>query len=317
MERSNKLQHVITQVSRIQPQKNLEDSTFILCPFHNERTPSFRIWHSPSTRSPGYGKCYGCGTGKYWDSYAELIGCEPFTDKLTQRFAAAPQVLTISKNDKKEKLKFRALPKGKKWRGISTSLLRKIGAKFAQDEFERTFVYLPCLVNKEVKGYMKASLRKTKGRPSFINSKGGWSKEYGLFPFDYVVSKKSKTVVLVEGQRDALRLLEHNIPALSILGTNSWSDYKVQLLELAGFEHIILMMDGDAPGRTASRKAKELLQGKFRLTEVRLWAFTNSPYREYLKDENRKENLDYWKTKFWDPFNCPVRILNELSKRYF
>lgn len=319
MERSDKLQHVISQLARLPNTKKLSDSTFILCPFHAERTPSFRVWHSPTTRLPGYGKCYGCGTGKTWDSFAELIGCTPFEDKLTQKYAAAPQVLTLDAEEKKEKLVFRPLPKGKTWRGISTDLLRKVKAKFAKDVYGRTFVYLPVLVNKELKGYMKASLRKVAGKPSFINSPGTWSKEYGYFPFDYSIklAKKSKTVVLVEGQRDALRLLSYGIPALSILGTNSWSDYKVKLLELSGIEHVVLFMDGDAPGRTASRKAKELFQGKLKVSEVKLWAFADSPYKQYLKDKNRKENLDYWKSQFWDPFNCPKWIIDEIHRRYF
>lgn len=324
MEKSARLQHVITQLARIPNTKKLPDSTFILCPFHNERTPSFRIWHGPSTRVPGYGKCYGCGTGKTWDNYAELIGCTPFEDKLTQKYAAAPQTLSLDKGEEKEKLIFKPLPKGKTWRGISTDLLRKTKAKLARIKYPngrygRTFVYLPVLVNKELKGYMKAGLRKVAGRPSFINSPGTWSREYGYFPFDYSIrlARRSRTVVLVEGQRDALRLLSYNIPTLSILGTNSWSDYKVKLLELAGIEHVVLFMDGDAPGRTASRKAKELFQGKIKVSEVKLWAFADSPYKAYLKDKNRKENLDYWKSQFWDPFNCPKWIIDEIQKRYF
>ena len=74
-----------------------------------------------------------------------------------------------------------------------------------------------------------------------------------LFPFDWVRSqhKDKSYVVLVEGEVDALNLLANDISCLSILGSNNWSDFKLDLLLSLGKPEVILLMDGDHAGRKA------------------------------------------------------------------
>lgn len=87
-----------------------------------------------------------------------------------------------------------------------------------------------------------------------------------LFPLDYVAKtfKKSKTIVLVEGQVDALWLIFHGIPALAILGTNNWSKTKETILQSEGYERVILAMDGDKPGLKAQRRLYKTLKHSFK-----------------------------------------------------
>ena len=86
-----------------------------------------------------------------------------------------------------------------------------------------------------------------------------------LFPLDYVVETfKSKSVVLVEGQVDALWLIYNKIPALAILGTNNWSKQKEIILTSHGFRTIVLAMDGDKAGVKTQKNLYKDLKNKFK-----------------------------------------------------
>lgn len=80
-----------------------------------------------------------------------------------------------------------------------------------------------------------------------------------LFPYDYY--KRLRTVVLVEGPVDALRLIDYGIPAMAILGTGTWSKAKRNLLIKKGVRNVLLCFDGDKAGRictaTFNRKLKK------------------------------------------------------------
>src|SRR5690606_7832235 len=111
-------------------------------------------------------------------------------------------------------------------------LLSDIGAKLCQKQYEdgswsAKMLWLPVKVNNQTKGYIKARLKKQEGMTSYINAPGKWSLTYGLFPYDYAVDVMAQldlsTMALVEGPRDALRLLSEGIPACAMLGTQSWS----------------------------------------------------------------------------------------------
>src|SRR6185503_2323141 len=173
----------------------------------------------------------------------------------------------------------------KKWRGIKTNLLIKMGAKvciISKDDYSYKRLWLPVHINGELRGYIKARFRKDPNFPSYINAKGKWSRTHGLFPFDPAIELMrklgSKTIVLVEGQRDALRLIAAGIPAMCILGTQSWSDTKAKLLELAGVRRLILLMDGDCAGKEATKLLKPKVSDMFKVVAIKLWALEGSPY---------------------------------------
>ena len=138
------------------------------------------------------------------------------------------------------------------------------------------------------RGYIKAQIEKPKDKaiPSYINSSGSWSLKYGLFPYDFATqmmkAKELSTLVLVEGPRDALRLLKYGIPAMCIMGTQSWGAAKLRLLEFTSATRIVLMMDGDLAGRKATRMISTGLDvngnqiappiaSSFLVKTVRLW----------------------------------------------
>jgi hypothetical protein len=321
--------------------KELDGSMMILCPFHAEKTPSGRIYFGPNTFSPGMFKCYGCGAKARWDDVAPKIGLKPFysgppreehsMDLFMQKGMAA---LTKTERYRKDRFKFWPLPANKKWRGVPTNLLIELGGRMCykwSDEFKQwgitKYIYLPVIINGEQHGFFRARLKKDtsdKKLASYYLAAGngsGWSSSHGLWPFDYaidmMVSLRSRTIVLVEGQRDALRLLTLGIPAMCIFGTQSWSDNKAKLLEIMGVDRVVLLMDGDDAGIEATTKLRPLLRQMFELSVIRLWAIKGSPYIQFKDEPEPSKAAKAAGVELWDPGNAPTQLIHRIKKKFF
>ncbi len=329
---SNKLQFVLDQLAQYSGTKITQSGyTFVLCPFHAESTPSGRVFHGATTKSPGYFKCYGCSARGTWDDVAPKLGLKPFkhqkpADEFLNMSLLSAEIPVDDDGFVQEEMKLDELPEGKVWRGIKTSLLTKLGAKkcrvkHPEHGWLKTKVYLPVFINKELRGYIKARLTKSADYPSYINAKGSWSKTHGLFPFDFAISMakrlRVRTIVLVEGPRDALRLLQLGIPAVCILGTQSWSDTKSKLLELAGITRIILMMDGDCAGIAATTMLDKALRAMFKVTIFRLWAIADSPYHDFEDEDEPSKAAKAAGVSLWDPGSVPLKVLEAVKDKYF
>lgn len=334
---------IIGELHKVPGKKSIGvNRSFILCPFHQEKTPSGRIHHIDGSPGLGNFKCYGCGVKKRWNDLASVLNLRQY-GKEAQRldsmqvprsdFTSLDAEL-ISRTSSREKLELYPLVAGDKnavtaglvagkWRGFKLDFLRSLGASLARvtttsksgDTYARFYVYLPVDVLNKTRGYVKAQIRKPSSKevPSYINAKGSWSLRYGLLFYDQAAklmkSLGKETLVLVEGPRDALRLLRFGIPAISILGTHSWSSEKVRFLTLTGASRVVLMLDGDPAGRQATRllrtgRNKEgtqvatPLQEKFQVKIVRLWLLDveDSPEAKY------------------DPGNCPTDVLHAVKR---
>jgi 5S rRNA maturation endonuclease (ribonuclease M5) len=323
---SNRVQFVIDQLNTYSGvKKTITGSTFILCPYHAEKTPSGRIFHGRSV----FFKCYGCGATAKWDELAPKLGLKPFKRLKPQDEYARPLILeteTVTSGFVNEDLVFSELPANKLWRSIKTNLLIEIGAKKCQVKHPeygllRPKVWLPCYIRGQLEGYIKAQLRKDPNYPSYINAKGQWSKTRGLFPFDKAVSMARElgisALVLVEGPRDALRLVQYGIPAVCILGTQSWTATKNKLLELAGIEKLIIMMDGDCAGIEATEMLVGQTTNMFDLVVLKLWDMKGSPYRKFAHKKEPTKAAKRAGVSLWDPGNAPERILEKIKTKYF
>lgn len=323
--------HIRAEIDKIQGAKRVNPRyTFILCPFHNEKSPSARIWHDN-----GRFQCYGCGTKKKWNELAAVLNLQQFgKDAVKLESQTVPKTnldrfsgLLDTKGSNTEELRLYELESqqamlhagfsSRKWRGFDFDFLSEVGIRLAKVvETGRYYMYLPVTIKGKLRGYIKAQIQKPRDKkiPSYINSKGSWSRTVGLFGYDYAVElmKKNgwKTLVLVEGPRDALRLLRFGIPAVCILGTHSWGQKKLRLLEFSGAERIVLMFDGDKAGRIATKliksglnlsgeKVAEPLNSVFQVKVVRLWL---AEIPEGFNDSK------------YDPGNCPADILRQVQK---
>jgi hypothetical protein len=312
-----RLEHVIAELASYSgAKKTVGESTFVACPYHSERTPSFRIFHSASSNSPGFGKCYGCGVSAKFDELAPKLGLKPYAySKPTQQYAR-PVVKPVEDVVPTESFDFRPLPPNKVWREISTNLLIDIGCmKISQ--YGSPFIWMPVMVKGEERGYIRARLRKAKDKPSYLNKAGKWSERNGLFPYDYSVQlmkdKGYKSIVIVEGPRDALRLLSYGIPAIALLGTQSWSKRKAHLLELSGASTIVLCFDGDCAGKGAEEKVIPDLKNLLNIEIFNLRG-KDSPYWAFRKEEEPSKCAKKKKVELWDPGCMPLRKVKQLRK---
>lgn len=293
--------------------------TMICCPYHQDNTPSGQIYHGEGTKILGYYKCLGCGAKRTWNQLAQDMGWQTFTGmKPDDRFASA--LIELAQDDSDyTTFELYDLPKDKYWRTFSTRFLAKVGCRLGVYGSGRRFVYLPVIVGGRERGYIRAALRKEPGSPSYLNKKGSWSKKYGLFPFDYSVGLMNKldssSMVLVEGPRDALRLLSHRIPAVSILGTQTWTPHKARLLELHGVRRALIMLDGDPAGIKATDSISPDLAKLMAVENLALWSMPGSPYHKWSKYSKAKQKRT--KGELWDPGNVPVKVLSKIRQRYF
>ena len=109
--------------------------------------------------------------------------------------------------------------------------------------------------------------------------------------------------MLVEGARDALRLLSKGIPALAILGTNNWSAKKLELLMLLEIDYIVLMMDADQPGIDARKSIQKAAEKKIETRSVKLEKIQQSVIGEFKKEDA------------WDPGNIPEEVLDKIIRK--
>lgn len=329
-----KLDFVRGQLSQYSGQISRSGSaTLVICPFHSEKTPSARVFISDTTKNPGYLKCYGCGGKGPWDKVAPLLGLKPFKrEKPTEEFAnlnMLPSEEDEPDSDEEfvnEEMELSNLPRNKKWRDIKTNLLIALGAKVCRIQSKQYGLFeprlwLPVYINGELRGYIKARFRKHPDWPSYINAKGHWSKTHGLFPFDHSIEMMrelgSKTIVLVEGQRDALRLISMGIPAMCILGTQSWSDTKAKILELAGVRRLVLLFDGDCAGKEATKLLLPRVEPMFKVVPLKLWSMKGSPYRQFRHEEYPTKAAKKADVTLYDPGNMPDWIAHKIKRIYF
>lgn len=330
----NKLEFIKAQLATYGGEKKeYGNRLMIRCPYHNDNTPSGSLSLSPVYA--GAFRCFACGAKAGWDDLAPRLNLEPFKrGKPKEEYASnlmtqGEQFLDQQKKRYREdKFKFSNLPPNKRWRSIPTNLLIDLGGKLCvkwSADYERwsstKFIYLPVIVNGEQEGFFRARLKKEQDQPSYLNAAGKWSFTHGLFPFDYSLALMrnlhSSTMVLVEGQRDALRLINEGIPAMCIFGTQSIGYDKVKLLELAGVRRLIPMLDGDDAGITGTQKIEEAASGMFQIQTLKLWDIKGSPYRKFAHLESPTKAAKEAGVELWDPMNCPQRILEDLKEKYF
>lgn len=305
-------------------------SIFVCCPFHDEDGPSCGVTVTNDSTVPlGVYHCFGCSAHGSWNKFARKAGLPEIKEwkfydaemksaqSLISKDAQTSLLGSFSEKSKTsdlqeaiyQKIETRETipwPSNKEWRGYSGKLLNKLGALYINDnKQDELMIALPVIVNHKVRGAIRALIVKgPKDKVSYFTSKGKWVKRYGLFPFDYVkniIRKKDLGyVVLVEGPRDALRLISLGIPALAVLGIENVTKEKIDLL-LTLFkevECIYYMPDKDVAGNKMSKRVKELTEGLVPAQKINLPVILNK--------EGRAKKID--------PDNCPSDYMHRVVK---
>ncbi len=286
-----------------------------LCPFHNEKTPSFTVY--PEN---GSFYCFGCGVGGDVFSFVRQIENLDYIDAV--KLLAERSGVTLPQDgydDSMQKLKntifeinretarfyhsYLMSPEGK-WaldyltgRGLSIATIKHFGLGAAPDGWDNLIKHLKSkgygipdmiqanVVGKSQRGTYYDRFRKRvmfpiinirgkvigfSGRAMPGEDKAGgkyvntsdtpvYKKSENLFAMNYAKNHCDERVILVEGNMDVISLHQAGFTnTVAALGT-SFTEEQAKLLSRYTKE-IVLIMDSDAAGQKAVRRASEILQ---------------------------------------------------------
>ena len=298
------------------------DSYMILCPFHSDSTPSCGINLTTDTDIPlGFYHCFGCGEKGHWNQFVSDtdFGLTSFKDwelgfkgNGTKRDDRKKRSASMSYKSDDEQLRDAIFtmqmipwPKSMVWRGYGGDLIRKLGGKFYSDNLtDEMMLFFPITMNGRFRGGVRAYLEKQVGGTSYVTTKGAWVKDCGLLGYDYIkkiVRKYGYTsIVLVEGPRDAMRLIDNSIPALAILGIENFSQKK--LLRILGIsskiDTIYVLPDNDRAGTQMFKKIKEVAGDLVQVKHLKL----------------PKDKDDEGKLIKMDPDDAPLHIIKDVRR---
>lgn len=302
-------------------QRHTGSSLFIQCPFgkHQDNTPSCGINTALDSPVPfGFVHCFACGTKGPWNVLAQQLGLRTVDrDESTRENVGKINWDTRHRNlldDEDGYVDVAALVKSfrciaerpattmDKWRNIPGKVLATANAWVAVDDYRQELcAVLPVTISDTIVGGIKCAWKKAKGQKSYIYSPGRWIEE-SLYPFDYAVNmakRKDSSIVIVEGPRDALRLLRFGIPAVAKLGAKTtWTDHKRDLLVSALDRKVYIMLDGDEAGQLGN----EAIANSFRSAKCQ------------FKVLNLARLSKQHGTKI-DPGNMPVGVIQQVKRR--
>jgi 5S rRNA maturation endonuclease (ribonuclease M5) len=302
-------------------QKAAGDWKMVCCPFpdHQDNSPSCGVYLRKDNpyRQLGSFNCLGCGKHGDWNKFAEVAGLEKIKawnsketkveyDPLKDMEAMlSSDVLTMRAVYRAMKCpEAQPWPIQLNWRGISGELVAAVGGRAVNDVYNNSLAVLfPIKIGKQIRGAVKAIYqKKDPNQLGYITMNGAWVKQYGLFPYAYTSKLINDNgfdfVILVEGPRDALRLLSLGLPAIAVLGANTIGKTKMLYVKSLGVSNVYVMPDNDKGGTMLWNNVKAMVKADTRVRRLKL-------PRE--KDENGKLIK-------MDPFSAPAYVLREVKQ---
>jgi hypothetical protein len=256
---------------------------------HDRRAPSLGI-----NKTSGHYHCFGCSIHGTWNDLAALIGAEALTEE------NAPDPFTVLANQigsqlAKEEQKDLALsclpreikPWRKSWREVSAETMRAASAYKWFDDGSRCYrILLPVwLYDEEPMGWIARRLDKSKYTPYRNSTSLEGLIKYVLYPYHLVRKMRhTRSVVLVEGPYDALRLVDRGIPALALLGVENYARTCHIHLTNLGVKTVIMGLDNDNAGALATPKIVERIRRDF---EIKYWRYKSKDPGESKARERR------------------------------
>lgn len=326
----NKLDFILNELSKIPENQKLNKketgSILVLCPYHEDSTPSFSINVDETKRKIplGYGRCWSCGGKAVWNKFAGQLHLKTMdgavSDDYFRRLDTRDKNRIFGKtsalswdqinNEFKCYISY-PIDEDETWRGFSGKFLSRFNMRMSADEFGKSCVLVPVIIDGEIQGAVKAFSKKSKNKKitSYLNYSGEWIKEFGLFPYDYVMElierKNLNYVIICEGLRDALTLLKLGYPALCIFGTQTFTDRKLERLKILGVDTLVVMMDAGKSGIAATNTILEKTRGKGLkriIVKMQEWQ------TRYEKKLGQPLGYEI------DPNNCPKDLMKKILK---
>jgi len=280
----------------------------IRCPLgkHHDNSPSFQIRTDGSMVH-----CFGCDFGGNWNDLAEILHLERLSHD-GYRTALKAKLEYMSDTEPPGN-RFDVEPRGLwqgEWRGIREETLACIPSHIWFDDFGHRRILWPVTIYGRQAGWTAGWVDKGT-EPKYLTLL-----EEGKipFPFDLVhricLEFGKEKLVLVEGQYDALRLIDINVPALAILGIEEKKDNEneyviagnimsliISLCTACNIKSIMSCFDRDAPGLRGTSYFGHTLKDSYK------FLFRFPP-------ENRKEGKG-------DVGNAPLEWLASIAKWYW
>lgn len=267
-------------------------SGFALCPFHNEKTPSFSI-----NKSNNSWKCFGCGVGGDAIDFvamlkgvntleaAKLIAAEfNIIDDYTPKKSIKKDRGTMNKIDIKkyieECIKHTSETDYFKTRGLSAETVKKYSLGY--DPKEKRII-IPYSQNKDY--YCARSTVLKHNEPFFImKPKTEIAGEEPLFYKDALYGK-SQFVFVVESQICTLSLFQCNAAAIAINGTSGVNKLFKQLKIKKPIVTLIICLDNDEAGKKASQEiCNELYELNIKFIEYHIAGECKDPNELLVKN---------------------------------
>jgi DNA primase len=219
-----------------------------LNPEHDDNNPSMHV-----DKVTGVYHCWSCGFSgniyKYFGLEISVLGArqQSLLEKIRDVYYTRLEIPT------------NAVPFNREYRGISASTYNKFNA-FVSSDFENRVVFPIYNISDEISAFVARSLISSDKQRYLMSPNNA---KIPLFPAK--IKPIQNTLILVEGLFDMLNLYDkglHNVVCMFGLGfgvsknLNKKRANLVQLepYKLQGVTKILIMTDGDAPGRQAATK---------------------------------------------------------------
>lgn len=314
---------IVTELGNVRGMKKVAgDTLMVQCPFHDDKSPSCGVYTAVGMAIPlGFFNCFGCGEKGPWNKFANKLGLQEIAQwqmvegdsaNLANRFKKNEEKM-LGMNTKTFKSLMRSIgnvphfPWSHKteWRGYPGKLIKDCEGQYLVESWknddENLMCFFPVAIGKKYYGGIRAYMKKPAGGLSYVNTKGDWIKNYGLFPYNLTAGLITKYdlsyVVLTEGPRDALRLLSAGIPAMAILGSNNFTEVKLNMLTKIGIESVYVMSDND----TSGKKMRKLIKSHCKNLDIECKALR-------LPEEVDKKG----RLIKMDPDNAPASIIKDI-----
>lgn len=287
-----RLQAVLKQLGRSRPQLGMREKLglhWLRCPWHGggkERTPSLTVNSDPRSKRFWAFHCFACKQHGKWPELAAKLRCDPidegrgdsaafYDDAAIELFTDADAKRLLGVDNSKHVPTGFAWPEHTCWRNIDGVVVLAAGGLLYIDRFyskaadgyvQEERLFLPLVEYGELQGGVRCNIKPKEGG-NYYNTPSLQSSKYFLFT-DLAqqmlegAPKGRRVLTISEGPRDALNCAQLGYASLCNLGAlNSWSTEKVNFILRLDPDVVILMMDGDQPGRDCAIQMIEDLRG--------------------------------------------------------